>query len=96
MSLDRANGGPCPPAEILKAILYGTAAAACRVAGQKTGELFWFATEAEQRRRVRALLGHTLGGSFEHPTDVASGGISNPPSRSTARSSTRTVTLRPE
>lgn len=54
--LDRANGGPEPSEDILRAILHGVAAGACRVAARETGSAYWAGMAADQRAKARARL----------------------------------------
>lgn len=56
MKLDQANGGPCPPPEILRAILHGSATGACQVAARETGSAYWSRMAEEQRSKSRAHL----------------------------------------
>lgn len=59
MKLDRGNGGPSPPHEVLRAILHGVAAGACEVAARETGAARWSRTAEDQREKARALLHQT-------------------------------------
>ena len=54
--LDRANSGPEPTAEILRAIRHGVAAGAFRAAGRATGDAGWCRKADEQSAKVRKVL----------------------------------------
>lgn len=54
--LDRANSGPEPDGEILRAILHGAAAGACRVAARETGSAYWAGMAEDQRVKAKARL----------------------------------------
>lgn len=54
--LDRANSGPEPTVEILRAIRHGVAAGACRAAGRATGDANWTRKAVEQSRASRTNL----------------------------------------
>lgn len=54
--LDKANSGPEPTVEILRAIRHGVAAGACRAAGRATGDTAWLRKAAEQSAAARANL----------------------------------------
>lgn len=56
--LDRANSGPEPAAEILRAIRHGVAAGACRVAARATGNGAWGRKANERSAKARDMLGH--------------------------------------
>lgn len=56
--LDRANSGPEPSAEILRAIRHGVAAGACSVAARETRDPKWWRLAQEQREKARAALHH--------------------------------------
>ena len=56
--LDRANSGPEPTAEILRAIRHGVAAGACRVAARATGQAVWERKADDQSAKARGMLGH--------------------------------------
>lgn len=56
MKIDRANGGPCPPPEILRAILHGVAAGACQTAARETGSAYWAGMAADQRAKAGVRL----------------------------------------
>ena len=56
--LDRANRGPEPSAEILRAIRHGVAAGACRLAARATGQSLWGRKADEQSAKARDMLGH--------------------------------------
>lgn len=49
MKIDAANDGPCPPAEILRAIRHSVAAVACGRAWTMTGDTRWARDEAQHR-----------------------------------------------
>lgn len=92
--LDRANSGPEPCAEILRAIRHGVAAGACSVAARETGSAYWAGMAVGQREKAKVLL-HQATRSDDAPS-LGEGLCSSPFNRSIARSRTRTVTLRPE
>lgn len=54
--LDRANSGPEPSAEILRAIRHGVAAGAWRVAGRASGQADCFSRADGHSVKVRANL----------------------------------------
>lgn len=54
--LDRANSGPEPSAEILRAIRHGVAAGACSVAARETRDPKWWRLAQEQREKARGAL----------------------------------------
>jgi hypothetical protein len=54
--LDRANSGPEPSAEILRAIRHGVAAGACSVAARETRDPKWWRLAQEQREKARCAL----------------------------------------
>lgn len=54
--LDRANSGPEPAVEILRAIRHGAAAGACRVAARETRSAYWAGMAEDQRGKARRLL----------------------------------------
>lgn len=54
--LDKANSGPEPTVEILRAIRHGVAAGAFRAAGQATGDAGWDLRADEQSANVRRVL----------------------------------------
>lgn len=56
MSLNQADGGPCPPPEIMRAILHGIAAGACETAARETRSAYWAAVAVDQRTKATALL----------------------------------------
>lgn len=56
--LDRANSGPEPSGDILRAILHGVAAGACEVAARETGSAYWAGMAADQRAKASARLHH--------------------------------------
>lgn len=58
MMLDRANSGPEPSAEILRAIRHGVAAGACRVAARATGQALWGRKADKHSSKARAMLVH--------------------------------------
>lgn len=58
--LDRANSGPEPSAEILRAIRHGVAAGACSVAARETGDPKWWRLAQEQREKARLMLDRRL------------------------------------
>jgi len=58
--LDRANSGPEPAAEILRAIRHGVAAGACSVAARETRDPKWWRLAQEQREKARAILDRRL------------------------------------
>ncbi len=54
--LDRANSGPEPSAEILRAIRHGVAAGAWRVAGRASGQADCFSRADGHSEKARASL----------------------------------------
>lgn len=54
--LDRANSGPEPSAEILRAIRHGVAAGACSVAARETRDPKWWRLAQEQREKAKGAL----------------------------------------
>ena len=56
--LDRANSGPVPSGYVLRAILHGVAAGACRVAAREdaTRRAHWAALAADQSAKARVRL----------------------------------------
>jgi len=88
--LDRANSGPEPSAEILRAIRHAVAAGACSVAARETRDPKWWRLAQEQREKARGAL-HQAALSEDLKPRAASRAVS----RSAARSSTRTVTPPP-
>ena len=56
--LDKANSGPEPAVEIMRAIRHGVAAGACSVAARETGSAYWAGMAEDQRGKARALLHH--------------------------------------
>ncbi len=54
--LDRANSGPEPSAEILRAIRHGVAAGACSVAARETRDPKWWRLAQDQREKARGAL----------------------------------------
>lgn len=58
--LDRANTGPEPSAEILRAIRHGVAAGACSVAARETRDPKWWRLAQEQREKARLMLDRCL------------------------------------
>ena len=58
--LDRANSGPEPCAEILRAIRHGVAAGACSVAARETRDPKWWRLAQEPREKARAILDRRL------------------------------------
>lgn len=88
--LDRANSGPEPSAEILRAIRHGVAAGACSVAARETRDPKWWRLAQEQREKARGALHHAGPSALTMPRATSSA-----VRRSAARSSTRTVTPPP-
>lgn len=56
--LDRANSGPEPSEDILRAILHGVAAGACQAAARETGSAYWAGMAQDQRKKAEMLLHH--------------------------------------
>lgn len=54
--LDRANSGPEPTAEILRAIRHGIAAGACRAAFGATGDAMWARAASDHHEASRRDL----------------------------------------
>ena len=77
--LDRANSGPEPCAEILRAIRHGAAAGACSVAARETGSAYWAAQAADQREKATTLLHQAASGAeqFERSSSRAADAFSN-------------------
>lgn len=54
--LDRANSGAELDGEILRAILHGAAAGACRIAARETGSAYWAGMAEDQRVKATVRL----------------------------------------
>lgn len=65
--LDRANSGREPDSEILRAILHGAAAGACRVAARETGSAYWAGMAEDQRVKAKARLRHAAASAAAGP-----------------------------
>ena len=88
MKMGPGNDGPEPPVNILRAIRYGVAAGACRAAAEAGGGDHFEQAAVEQTRLAGTVLHQAAAFSAAQRSSASS--------LATARSSTRTVTLRPE
>lgn len=91
--LDRANRGPEPTAEILRAIRHGVAAGACREAWRATGDSLWLSKSVGHSAMVRERLHQAapaLDAALASAEDVGAS-----PSISARRSSARDKRMMP-